>query len=269
MHQKNIKVQLDNLYRQYNRRTYVHPDPVEFLYAYPDIENREVVGLIASSLAYGKVKQIIKSVSSVLDIMNPSPYRFLMKSSYTSLCNSFDGFIHRFATGVQLSALLWGAKGVITRFGSLNACFIENLSSDDETLIPAMTFFAKRLTAGKNKPGHLVALPEKGSACKRMNLYLRWMVRKDRVDPGGWSHVPVSKLIVPLDTHMHKISLELDFTSKKQANMQAALEITDSFKRLAPEDPVKYDFSLTRFGIRRGMKVEGLLTRLKRKNLEI
>ncbi|MBW2226086.1 MAG: DUF2400 family protein, partial [Deltaproteobacteria bacterium] len=120
----------------------------------------------------------------------------------------------------------------------------------------------KTLTAGKNKPGHLVALPEKGSACKRMNLFLRWMVRKDRVDPGGWADVPLSKLIVPLDTHMHKISLQLGFTSKKQANMHAALEITDGFKNFVPDDPVKYDFSLTRFGIREGMDMNSLLSQL-------
>lgn len=262
MDRKNIKVTLENLYRRYNRRTYVHPDPLEFLFSYPDIRNREVVGLIASSLAYGKVKQILKSVSSVLEIMEPSPYRFLMNSSYPSLCNAFEGFTHRFANGAQLAALLWGAKNVIAQFGSLNGCFIDTLSSDDETLIPALTFFAKMLTAGKNKPGHLVALPEKGSACKRMNLFLRWMVRKDQVDPGGWADVPTSKLIVPLDTHMHFISLQLGFTSKKQANMQAALEITESFKKLVPDDPVKYDFSLTRFGIRKGMGMDSLLSQL-------
>jgi uncharacterized protein (TIGR02757 family) len=263
MHQKNIKIKLENLYRRYNKRIYVHPDPLEFLYSYQDIKNREVVGLIASSLAYGKVKQILKSVSSVLDIMKPSPYRFLMNSNYTSLCNAFEGFTHRFARGAHLSALLWGAKNIITQFGSLNACFIDNLSPDDKTLIPGMTFFAKMLTAGKNKPGHLVALPEKGSACKRMNLFLRWMVRNDDVDPGGWADVPLSKLIVPLDTHMHKISLKLGFTSRKQANMHTALEITNGFKRFVPDDPVKYDFSLTRFGIREGMNMDSLLSQLK------
>ena len=125
-----------------------------------------------------------------------------------------------------------------------------------------MTFFAKKLTAGKNKPGHLVALPEKGSACKRMNLFLRWMVRNDNVDPGGWADVPLSKPIVPLDTHMHKIGLKLGFTSKKQANMDTALEITNVFKKFVPDDPVKYDFSLTRFGIREGMTMDSLLSQL-------
>jgi uncharacterized protein (TIGR02757 family) len=89
-----------------------------------------------------------------------------------------------------------------------------------------------------------------------MNLFLRWMVRKDKVDPGGWQDVPWSKLIVPLDTHMHKISLKLGLTTKKHPNMRTALEITSSFKQLNPDDPVKYDFVLTRLGIRDDMDMD-------------
>ena len=251
-----LKKKIDNLYNQYNRRRYVHPDPLEFLYSYKDLRDREVVGLIASSLAYGRVKQILKSVSYVLDIMNPSPYQFLMNSTHMSMYKAFEGFTHRFATGDHLAALLWEIKSVIARFGSLNECFIYCMSPDDETVIPAMTFFAGQLTSGEYKPGHLVALPEKGSACKRMNLFLRWMIRKDKVDPGGWQDVPWSKLIVPLDTHMHKISLKLGLTTRKHPNMRTALEITSSFKQFNPDDPVKYDFVLTRLGIRDDMDMK-------------
>ena len=251
-----LKKKIDNLYNQYNRRRYVHPDPLEFLYAYENIRDREVVGLIASSLAYGRVKQILKSVSYVLDIMNPSPYLFIKNFSYRSICKAFEGFTHRFATGDHLAVLLWEIKSVIERYGSLNDCFACGLSHNDETVIPAMIFFTGQLIAGKNKPGHLVALPEKGSACKRMNLFLRWMVRKDRVDPGGWSNVPLSKLVIPLDTHMHRISLKLGFTSRKNANMNTALEITSCFRQFAPDDPVKYDFVLTRLGIRDDMDMK-------------
>jgi len=251
-----LKKKLDNLYDQYNRPRYVHPDPLEFLYSYENIRDREVVGLIASSLAYGRVKQILKSVSYVLDIMNPSPYLFIKNLGYRSICRAFEDFTHRFATGDHLAALLWEMKGVIARFGSLNDCFTYGLSPDDKTVIPAMIFFTGQLTAGKNKPGHLLALPEKGSACKRMNLFLRWMVRKDRVDPGGWRNVPLSKLIIPLDTHMHKISLMLGLTARKNADMNTALEITSCFRQFAPNDPVKYDFVLTRMGIRDDMDMK-------------
>jgi uncharacterized protein (TIGR02757 family) len=254
-----IKGKLDNLYNLYNKRIYVHPDPLEFLYLYKDIRDREIVGLIASSIAYGRVAQILKSVSFVLEIMHPSPYQFIMNSKYKTICRAFEGFKHRFADREQLAALLLGARKVINRFGSLNECFIKGMALDDETVIPAMTFFAGYLIAGENNPGHLVPLPEKGSACKRMNLFLRWMVRKDKVDPGGWEKVPLSKLIVPLDTHMHKISLRLGLTRQKQANMQTALEITYGFKQYVPEDPVKYDFVLTRIGIRDDMDIDLIL----------
>jgi len=253
---ENLKKKLDNLYSQYNRRRYVHPDPLEFLYSYKEIREREIVGLISSSLAYGRVAQILKSVSLVLDKMNPSPYLFLNKSTYKSIYMTFEGFKHRFAGSGELAALLLGMKNVIERFGSLHKCFLDGLSKDDETIIKAMTLFSTQLIAGKNKPGHLVAMPEKGSACKRMNLFLRWMIRKDRVDPGGWGGIPLSKLIIPLDTHMHRISLALNLTKRKQANMHTALAITSGFKKIVPEDPVKYDFALTRLGIRNDLDID-------------
>jgi len=257
-----LKKKLDNLYNKYNQRRFVHPDPLEFLYSYKKIRDREIAGLIASSLAYGRVAQILKSVSFVLDKMNPSPYLFLNESTFKSICRTFEGFKHRFAGSNELAALLWGMKNVIKRFGSLHKCFSDGFSKDDETIIRAMTFFSTQLTSGKNKPGHLVAIPEKGSACKRMNLFLRWMVRKDRVDPGGWGGVPLSKLIIPLDTHMHRISIALNLTKRKQANMHTALEITSGFKKIVPEDPVQYDFALTRLGIRDDLDIDCVIPRL-------
>ncbi len=263
MTSEKLKKKLDNLYNQYNRRRYVHPDPLEFLYSYKEIRDREIAGLIASSLAYGRVAQILKSVSFVTDKMNPSPYLFLKDSTYKSIYRAFEGFKHRFAGSGELAAFFWGIKNVINRFGSLHKCFLDGFSEDDENIIPALTFFSAQLTAGKNKPGHLVAQPEKGSACKRMNLFLRWMVRKDRVDPGGWSGIPLSKLIIPLDTHMHRISLALNLSKRKQANIYTALEITSGFKRLAPDDPVKYDFALTRLGIRDDMDIYDFVDKAK------
>ncbi len=97
--------------------------------------------------------------------------------------------------------------------------------------------------------GHLVPSPEKGSACKRLLLYLKWMIRKDDVDPGGWNLDP-SKLVVPLDTHMYYITSKLGFTNRKSADLKTALEVTDVFKKISPNDPTKYDFALTRLGIK-------------------
>jgi uncharacterized protein (TIGR02757 family) len=251
----NIKRELDLLHRNYNIRKYVHPDPVECLYPYGDIKDREIVGLAASCLAYGRAAQILKSTADVLHVMNPCPYQFLNDATYRSIRESFAGFTHRFATGDHIAALLWGIKNVVIRFGSLYECFTRGMSPCDDTVLGAMTHFAEQLTKGKNKPGHLVPNPEKGSACKRLSLFLRWMVRKDPIDPGGWDGIPRSKLIVPLDTHMHRISLALNLTSRNQADMRTALEVTSGFKKLEPDDPLKYDFALTRFGIRKDLSM--------------
>jgi len=249
---KITKEKLDRLYEMYNHRRFVHPDPLEFLYDYPDPAERELVGLIASSLAYGRVVQILKSVSFVLERMRHSPRSFLLNSSNKDLLSSFSGFRHRFTTGDEMGNMLLGAKRVIERHGSLYECFLAGFNKNDDTIIPALSAFVNELNcAGSERGNSLLPSPEMGSACKRLNLFLRWMVRKDRVDPGGWNIIPRSRLIIPLDTHMRKICTDLDMTCRKNADMLTAIEITKAFSRIVPEDPVRYDFSLTRLGIRK------------------
>lgn len=256
MYEKN----LCDLYTKYHHREFVHPDPLEFLYAYPSLEDREIVGLIASSLAYGGVRQILKTVASVLHRMGP-PFPFLANSSQKSLIRDFRDFKYRFTTGEELAVMLYGIKRVLCIYGSLNACFVKGLEETHETVIPALSSFVTQLSAVfPSKPRSLLPSPTAGSACKRSNLFLRWMVRKDEVDPGGWDNVPASKLIVPLDVHMHRISLRLGLTSRKQADLKAAREITAAFRGLEPDDPVRYDFVLTRLGIRDDLDPAEFLT---------
>lgn len=249
------KAWLDKLYRKYNRRKYVHPDPLEFLYGYPDIRDREIVGLIAASLAYGRVAQILKSVKKVLDKMRSSPREFLNAASERSLAQNFAGFKHRFTTDVELVSLLTGMQRAISTHGSLNECFLAGMGRQDATVSDALAIFAQELACCSS---FLAPSPRNGSACKRLNLYLRWMVRKDAVDPGGWHGVSRSKLIVPLDTHMARIGRALGLTGRKSPNWGMTLEITAAFRALAPDDPVKYDFALTRFGIRDDMDMDEL-----------
>jgi uncharacterized protein (TIGR02757 family) len=251
---------LEELYAKYNRREFIHPDPLEFLYDYPDLRDREIVGLVASSLAYGRVSQILKSVSSVLSRM-PYPARYLRRASVGSLRGAFADFKHRFTTGEDLCFMLAGIKHVIERYGSLSTCFVMGLNEDHDTVIPALTAFVNELTAAGGRQNYLLPSPADGSACKRLNLFVRWMVRRDEVDPGGWEAVPTSKLIVPLDTHMHTICLALDITERKQADLRTAAEITAAFRTISPEDPVRYDFALTRLGIRKDAKIDSFLER--------
>lgn len=241
---------LEMLYGNYNRREFVHPDPLEFLYNYSDPRDVEIAGLIASSLAYGNVKQILRSVEKVLSQMTPSPFAYLKKTDVPTMRKQFKDFKHRFTTGDDICCLLSGMKSAVEKYGSLEKCFMAGLKNEHETVFEALSEFKDRLNPNLN----LLPSPCKGSACKRLNLFLRWMVRKDDVDPGIWRDVPREKLIVPLDTHMHRISIKIGFTKRKQANMKTAVEITKAFSKISPDDPVKYDFVLTRFGIHDELK---------------
>ncbi len=240
--------QLEQLYRTYNRREFVTPDPVEFLYRYENPADREIVGLIASSLAYGRVGQIKKSVEAVLEPMGMSPARFVRDASPGSLNSTFLRFRHRFTTGEEMVGMLLGARNVLRRYGSLNTLFVRSFGEGE--IMPALCRFTEELSAGYgSRRSSLLPAPARGSACKRLHLFLRWMVRRDGIDPGGWDTIPPSALVVPLDTHMHRVCLGLGLTRRRQGDIKTVLEITDAFREMVPHDPVRYDFILTRPGI--------------------
>lgn len=249
---------LEAIYARYNRREYVNPDPLQFLYNYEDMSDREIVGLVASGLAYGRVAQILKSVEKVLGRMG-RPREFVMTNSERQMRERFTDFKHRFTTGDDMVRMLMGIKGVLEYYGSLESCFLYGCNSDDETLDMAAREFVRKLSKPFDKRNSLLPIPNGKGAFKRIHLYLRWMIRKDAVDPGGWDRVSRSRLIVPLDTHMHRIGLLFGLTRRRQADIRTACEITSGFRRFSPSDAVKYDFSLTRMGIRKDTEVGEML----------
>lgn len=241
--------ELCRLYEFYNSRTYVHPDPLEFLYNYKDIRDREIAGIIASSLAYGSVYQILKTVESVLKRLE-EPRESVLNLSQSELTSLFRDFKYRFTTGHELAVFLYSIRCSLERHGSLEACFLNGYHDDDETILPALTAFVEELSVAFNgRPRSLLPSPGRGSACKRLHLYMRWMVRCDDVDPGGWNTIPSSKLLVPMDVHMQRICSMLGITRRKQADLKTVREVTDAFRAVAPDDPVRFDFCLTRLGI--------------------
>jgi uncharacterized protein (TIGR02757 family) len=251
---------LEKLYATYNRPEFIHPDPLEFLELYPQTADREIVAFIASSLAYGRVAQILKSVSSILHKMVPSPSNFLESASRVSLEREFSCFKHRFTTGEEIVDFLIATQKVIKVYGSLHRCFLMRYDSKDDDITRSLEFFVQEIKAHLSiKENSLLPCPEKRSACKRLHLFLRWMVRSDAVDPGGWDEISPSKLIVPLDVHMHRICMVLGMTSRKPADLNTALEITQGFRTFVPEDPVKYDFALTRIGIRNDIDLKEIM----------
>jgi uncharacterized protein (TIGR02757 family) len=253
------KTDFENLYLTFNKRELVHPDPLEFLYSYPEPFDAEIVGLIASSLAYGRVAQILKSIQKVLEPLGTSPSTFIAKTPAKDFDEIFAGFKHRFTTGDDLARLFRSIKKILESHGSLENCFKLGIKKSDNTLIPALEKFVEILSQEfENQSTYLLPCPSRGSACKRLNLYLRWMVRQDDVDPGSWSDIPSRLLVIPLDTHMENICKTLGMTSRKAADLKTALEITEAFRKINPKDPVKYDFALTRFGIRDDLKINDL-----------
>lgn len=258
-----LREALERLYRRYNRRSFIDPDPLRFLYDYDDLRDREVAALVASSLAFGNVKQITRSVTSVLAAMGSSPADFLSSASPAALEKAFSDFKHRWIKAGDLCSLLAGARRIMAGYGSLGSCFREMTDASDEDVVPALIRFVGEMARdGGASCGGLLPSPCRGSACKRLNLFLRWMVRRDRVDPGGWSFVSPAKLLVPLDTHMFNFSRALGLTGRRQADLKTAREVTGSFREIAPEDPVRYDFALTRLGIRRDEDRDEIMQRL-------
>ena len=239
----------EKAYREYNKPEFIHPDPLEFVWRYKDRADREMVGFIAACLAYGNVTQILKSVEKVISPMGSSPAAWLEASPDADVKKFLSGFKHRFTTGEEMSVFLLNIKRAFKEHGSLEALFLKGYDKDEPTVEHALYKFINSFNALGCAPS-LTPCPELKSSFKRVNLYLRWMVRKDAVDPGVWTRVSPAKLLIPLDTHMRQVSMRLGMTARKDTSMKTAAEITAFFRKIAPSDPVKYDFSLTRAGIR-------------------
>ena len=203
--------------------------------------------------------QILRSVSLVLDVLGPSPRAGLLALDGDGLRAGLIGFKHRWTTREELVNLLQGIGTVLSRHGSLESCFLSHHSVNCDSTVPGLVGFTRELR-GTDAPTSLLSAPEKGSACKRLHLYLRWMARSDDVDPGCWRGLSPGQLVVPLDTHMHRIARALGLTRRKQANVTTALEVTRAFGAICEHDPVRYDFCLTRLGIRRDMDLTGFLS---------
>lgn len=252
-----IKNVLRKLYEKYNHRRFIPPDPLQFVYRYTNRPDMEITAFLASALAYGRVQQIEKSLNNLLSRMEDAPFEFVMNFNKGKRKKIKD-FKHRFTTGDDISDLLELLKKVLRKHGSIEKFFLLGYNKDDENIIPALSTFCDSLLQMYSKThnghiskgtGYLLARPAAGSACKRLNLFLRWMVRRDDVDTGLWKSVAQAKLVVPIDVHMGRLCKILGLYDQKTVSMSAALKITDSFGKIEPADPVKYDFALSRIGI--------------------
>jgi uncharacterized protein (TIGR02757 family) len=246
---------LERLHRRYHHRRFVSPDPLEFLYRYDDVRDREVAGLIASALAYGNVKAMRPAIERVLAPLGTRPSRALAAATPRGLRRSYRGFRYRVTPETQLVGLLLAMRSLQRRHGSLEAC--ATAPAGEPTALPALGALVDALAdAAPCSLAHLVPHPDGGSACKRLNLFLRWMVRADAVDPGGWTAIRPAQLVMPLDTHVYRTARGRGWTARRTPDLKAALAITDVLRSIRPDDPLRYDFALTRPGIRGEPPVE-------------
>ena len=237
------------------------PDPLQLVLPFSDSKDQEVAGLLAAAFAYGRADIVVKNVGWILERMVPSPFHYLASPNLTraEASERFRGFVHRFHKTPELVALLERLSLVIRHHGSLGQLFRSVYQKKDADIGPSLSRFvasiicikgATRLSSAQNAAlRYLLTSPDDGSACKRMNLFLRWMVRTESPDLGLWRYVDPSKLIMPLDTHIHRISTFLGVNRRKTPDWKAAKMLTKNFARFNPSDPVRYDFALCRLGI--------------------
>lgn len=251
---------LDTFYREYDFGQRILHDPIEFPHRYKSIGDIEIAGFLACCFAYGRIGLFKPVVEKILSIMGKSPYDFLLHFSVARQAKRFQGIQYRFNKNEDIICLLFMLQIILRKESSLESVFIKQYRDEDENIGNGLTAMMDRFLSvdttkiyGKNiKPSGLTQFfpsPIKGSTCKRSALFLRWMIRDRDIDFGIWKNIQKNKLVIPLDTHIMKISRCLGFTKRNSADWKTAVEITRALKQFDPKDPLKYDFALCHHGI--------------------
>ena len=250
------KKYLDELVIAYETPDFIKDDPVQFPHRYSYQQDVEVSALISSCLAYGNRKKIIETLDYIHKIINGSPAEFAINFHIDRDAGLFKGFIYRYNQERDIVQLFHIIGQALREHETLEKAFLKGYKPDENNIKQSLTCFVNLLrgylpcTEERCKGlYHLLPDPAGGSACKRLNLFLKWMVRKGAVDLNVWKSIPESKLIIPLDTHVARISRKWGLTSRKTDDWKTAEEITENLKKFDSDDPVRYDFALFGMGI--------------------
>jgi uncharacterized protein (TIGR02757 family) len=222
---------------------------------YPRVDDREIVAFVAAGLAFGRVASVMASVEAVCAVMGPLPANFVRTFDPAIDGVALGPIVHRWTRGEDLAGLILILSRLLRENGSLEAAFARGLDPEAPDVQGALEVFSVRAREidlrpvygrARRNPGahYFFSRPSTGSACKRLNLFLRWMVRTDAVDPGGWARVPARQLVVPLDTHTIRAGKCLGFTRRASPGWKMAAEITEALRAFDRDDPVRYDFAL-------------------------
>lgn len=247
-------LRVEELYRSYGVAL-LKEDPVWYVHQYKDPHDREIVGLLSALLAFGQVKSIHASVKKVLDILGASPYQTILSFDPKAILKpSLTG--HRWVRKEDLFLLFSILRRVLEKNGSLKNLFLKGYSAREDHIEKALNHFVGVLLKEEKESlkrrgfRFLLSSPRDGSPCKRLNMFLRWMVRPaDGIDLGLWPEVSPSKLIIPLDTHIHQFAKKYRLSRYKNPNWKMACDVTRFLKTIDPKDPVKYDFAVCHYGM--------------------
>ncbi len=259
----NLKHHLDHFLDTFPREDHVQKDPVQFVHRFSEPADREIVGFVAAAFSYGNVTSVIRSVGAIVERMGSHPARFVSGFEPRRDAGIFRGFYHRWNTERDLVVLLWILKRMVEEHGSLESLMVGGMDDTDGGTGAALDrfsaialgfgherFYKKKELQGRRGVRYFFPRVSEGSACKRLNLFMRWMVRADDgVDCGVWPRISPDRLVIPLDTHITRISRYIGLTELRSPNWKMALDITESLRRLDPSDPLKYDFALCHLGI--------------------
>jgi len=254
-----LSAPLERLYAAFNHERSA-TDPIELVRPYAGAADREIAGFIAAGLAFGNVQSVIQSATAVLTAMGPSPSAFVRDFVPSIGGSRLAGIGHRWTRDRDLVALVWLLRQMIDKSGSIEGFFLEGDDPACSDISAGLESFSKRALAldlasayGRvpARPGvaYFFTRPSQGSACKRLNLFLRWMIRKDAVDLGVWTRVSASRLIVPLDTHVIRLGRCLGLTRYTSPGWRMAADITRGLREIDPADPIRFDFALCHVGM--------------------
>lgn len=248
-----LKDFLDEQVARYNHPRFIQDDPITIPHTYRRQEDIEIAGFLASTLAWGHRKVIIKKSSELLDMMDHAPHDFILHHQ-TSDLKPLLNFKHRTFHATDALYFIHFLKHYYQQHSTLETAFVAGLNPEADSVEAGLVHFHQlffSLTDYPERTRKHVATPARNATCKRLNMFLRWMVRQDKqgVDFGLWKQIKPRQLVCPCDVHVARVSRQLGLMQRKNTDWQAALELTQNLKQLAPEDPVKYDFALFGVGI--------------------
>ena len=251
--QPSIKDFLNRKAEEYNQPDFIPDDPVSVPHLFTQKQDIEIAGFFAAIFAWGNRTTIIKKAKELIQLMDNSPHQFIRQHSHTDL-QRLLAFKHRTFNTTDLLYFIEFLKFHYSRNDSLETAFTKTIQPGEATTATALNFFYRYVFSLEDAPARThkhIAAPEKQSTCKRLNMFLRWMVRHDDrgVDFGIWKSISPAQLICPIDLHVARVAKRFNLLQRKQTDWQAAVELTDYLRKLDPADPVKYDFALFGLGV--------------------